>query len=345
MTLSWRNRDPQYRPYFHLPRTAQPASWSLPALCAAYDLPRGLTGGGNHIGIVELGGTYSPSDMLAFCHAVGMPMPDVNNIGSLFPSDPNGADIEVALDMQVAAFVNWWCTGQRPTLEMIWDQTGNIYPGIATAAAAGCDTCSISWGAPENEWALSDALALDAAGWAAGASGMAVCAASGDNDYGDGESGVHVDLPAAAPSIIGCSGTTKTATTEVCWNNGSAEGTGGGFSTIWKRPKWLTGTPHLGPANWGRPVGDVSANADPETGYEIYCGGQGIIVGGTSAVAPFWTGLLSAITAQPGFCTWKLYAERWSAFHPITEGNNGKWPASICCGLGVPSATIAMHLK
>jgi kumamolisin len=275
-----------------------------------------------------------------------MPTPTIVNPTSPFPSDPSGANIEVALDMQVAAFVNWWCTGKVSTIEMIWDQTGNIYPGIATAAAAGCDTCSISWGAPENEWSASDATALNAAGWSATASGMAITAASGDNDFGDGESGSHVDLPAAAPSIIGCSGTTKSSLSEVCWNSGTGEGTGGGFSTIWRRPRWQTGTPRGGnnPLKWARAVGDVSANADPNTGYEIVVGGQQIVVGGTSAVAPLWAGLLAAVKAQPGFCAPQMYANRQACFEPITQGNNGRWPATICNGLGVPTGATISNL-
>ena len=283
--------------------------------------------------------------MTAFANLVGMPMPIVNNRTSPFPSDPQGADIEVALDMQVAAFINWWCTGKTPVLEMLWDQTGMIYPAVASTLAARCDTCSISWGAPENEWSSTDALAMAAAGWTAGENGMAVLAATGDNDYGDGESGIHVDLPSAAPSIIGCSGTTKGSTSEVCWNNGNGEGTGGGFSTIWPHRKWQTGSPRGGKGNllrWARAVGDVSANADPNTGYVIVVGGKRIVVGGTSAVAPFWAGLLAAIKTKPGFCTWRMYEKRQACFTPITEGGNGKWSAAVVNGVGVPTgATIA----
>lgn len=332
------------RPYFH-PAVTPERPWSLPDLCGpmGYNLPRNLTGGG-HIGIVELGGAAFRNDMIMFCGLAGMPVPNIVNPTSPFPSDPQGADVEIALDMQVAAFVNWWCTGQVPTIEMIWDTSGNIYPGVTWAAAAKCDTCSISWGAPENEWGPADAAAMDAAGWAAGASGMAVLAATGDNDFGDGEAGAHVDLPAAAPSIIGCSGTTKTSASETCWNNGNSEGTGGGFSKIWRRPKWQQGTPRGTPPNWGRAVGDVSGCADPNTGLEIIVHGERTVIGGTSGVAPFWAGLLAAIKAQPGFCTWKMYQQRAACFTQITQGNNGRWPGQICNGLGAPNGPMIGRL-
>jgi kumamolisin len=85
----------------------------------------------------------------------------------------------------------------------------------------------------------------------------------------------------------------------------------------------------------------VSANADPSTGYEIVCGGQRAVVGGTSASAPFWAGLIAAMGPKPGFCTWKLYEKR-ADFIQIAHGNNGKWPALICNGLGVPTGTLRL---
>jgi len=50
--------------------------------------------------------------------------------------------------------------------------------------------------------------------------------------------------------------------------NASGQGTGGGYSTLFKpMPDWQIGAPN-GP---GRMVPDVSANADPNTGYNIVC--------------------------------------------------------------------------
>jgi len=320
-------------PYVHRPSPRMLSTpWTLPALCAAYGLPRNLTGG-NRIGIIELGGTASASDMEEFCLSVGMPVPNIVYPTSPFPSDPEGANVEIALDQQVAAFVSWWCTGKVPTLVMVWDETGNIYPGVASAAEAGCDVVSISWGAPENEWGKTAAYAMHTAAVDASDKGTAVFAASGDNDYSDGEPGAaHVDCPASCPGVVACSGTTKTTTSEFCWNNGGGEGTGGGYSVFFNRPVWQISVPKL--AN-GRMVGDLAANADPHTGYEIVCGGQKIVVGGTSAVAPFWAALAAAIKAKPGTVEHQFY-KNLSCLQRIVVGNNGKWPATVCDGLGVP---------
>lgn len=312
--------------------------WSLPALCNAYGLPHVNRIGSPKISIIELGGAAAASDMEKFCALTGMPVPTIVSPNSPFPSDPNGADVEVALDQQVAAYLAWRVSGQVPIIEMIWDQSGTIYEGIPHATG---DTISISWGAPENEWPPGTTAVMNGAAQAAGEQGMAVFAASGDNDYTDGEpGGSHVDLPAAATYVVACSGTTKTVLNEVCWNNGRNEGTGGGYSTIFPRPAWQ---PFMPPHIW-RSVGDVAANADPATGYEIVVNGETVVVGGTSAVAPFYAGLIAALKAKPGLISSKLY-QNHGAFTRITQGNNGKWPASVCDGLGVPNAGIGQVLS
>ena len=107
-----------------------------------------------------------------------------------------------------------------------------------------------------------------------------------------GPNAANVDLPASAPSVIGCGGTSKTRSTETVWNNNpgqsNGEGTGGGYSTLFPGETWQTGAPTPPSPSLGRMVPDVAANADPDTGYEIYFHGSTQVIGGTSAVAPFY---------------------------------------------------------
>src|SRR5277367_5576122 len=137
---------------------------------------------------------------------------------------------------------------------------------------------------------------------------MVVFAASGDNDSSDGgANSANVDLPASCPHVIGCGGTSKTATRETVWNNDpgktNGEGTGGGYSTLFKpMPGWQIGAPN-GP---GRMAPDVAANADPVTGYQVVVHGQQQTFGGTSAVAPLYSGLFAALGTKLGFITPKL---------------------------------------
>lgn len=166
-------------------------------------------------------------------------------------------------------------------------------------------------------------------------------AASGDNDSSDGGPGrANVDLPASAPHVIGCGGTSKPHTgDETVWNNDpgktTGEGTGGGYSTLFPMPSWQAGAPH-GP---GRMVPDVAADADPNTGYEIILYGASTVVGGTSAVAPLYAGLFASFGTKLGFVTPTLYLNS-ACFNDITHGNNGAFRgrtgADPCTGLGSP---------
>jgi kumamolisin len=319
------------------------APWSVPDLCAAYQWPSKLEGGGV-IAIVELAGGWIQSDVDQYFQAVNLPAPHItdvsvdgtNNSGGTIQSD---ADAEVALDIQVAAAAYAVATGKAATIRVYWSQ--DITSAIQRATADGCDVCSISWGADEAQWGLPAADALEQAAADATAAGMIVFAASGDNDSSDGGPGrSNVDLPAAAPHVVGCGGTKKTRNDETVWNdnpgNTNGEGSGGGFSRFFKpMPPWQANAPH-GP---GRMVPDMAANADPNTGYEIIIRGSQEVVGGTSAVAPLYSGLFAALGKKMGFATPELYLHN-TCFNDITVGDNGAFRASAgpdpCTGLGSP---------
>ena len=50
----------------------------------------------------------------------------------------------------------------------------------------------------------------------------------------------------------------------------------------------------------GRGVPDVAGNADPESGYEVRVDGLNTAIGGTSAVAPLWAGLIALLNQSLG---------------------------------------------
>src|SRR5581483_5812541 len=73
------HRD-ECRPFFHFPRSNAPTSyWTVKSLCQAYQFPTGLTGGGV-IGILELGGGYSQTDLDSFSQLNGMPKITVTSV-------------------------------------------------------------------------------------------------------------------------------------------------------------------------------------------------------------------------------------------------------------------------
>jgi hypothetical protein len=86
-------------------------------------------------------------------------------------------------------------------------------------------------------------------------------------------------------------------------------------------------------------VPDVAADADPQTGYLVVINGVEQPIGGTSAVAPFYSGLFASFGKGLGFVGETLWKNR-QAFTDIVTGSNGGFNAAIgpdpCTGLGVP---------
>jgi kumamolisin len=186
--------------------------------------------------------------------------------------------------------------------------------------------------------------------------GVTVCVACGDNGSSDGinDGKNHVDFPASSSFALGCGGTALQASneqivSEVVWNdlpNGGA--TGGGVSNAFPLPTWQKGfnVPAPSVKGGGRGVPDVSGDAAPNTGYNILVDGQSAVVGGTSAVAPLWAGLVARMNQKMGkpvgFLNPLIYAQavEASGFRDITKGNNGNFNAATgwdpCTGLGTP---------
>jgi kumamolisin len=101
----------------------------------------------------------------------------------------------------------------------------------------------------------------------------------------------------------------------------------------------------------GRGVPDVAGDADPETGYTILVDGSQQTIGGTSAVAPLWAGLivlLNASLGKPvGFLQPQIYtASAEPGFHDITQGNNPAYQAGAgwdaCSGNGSPDGAALL---
>jgi kumamolisin len=104
-------------------------------------------------------------------------------------------------------------------------------------------------------------------------------------------------------------------------------------------------------------VPDVAGDADPASGYIVRVDGTNTVIGGTSAVAPLWAGLIAlmseAMTAKGqklGFLTPKLYDPSIAAqaFRDITTGDNGDYAAKkgwdACTGLGSPIGSKLLQL-
>jgi kumamolisin len=268
--------------------------------------------------------------------------------GTNAPGDPNGADGEVALDIQVAGAI---ANGARIAVYFAPNTDQGFIDAITTAVHDTTNkpsVLSISWGGPESSWPQSSVTALDNACQSAAALGVTITVACGDNGSSDGGSGNNVDFPASSPHVLACGGTEligsgSTIEEEVVWNDQSSGGgaTGGGYSTLFPLPSWQSSA---GISGSGRGVPDVAGDASPETGYNILVDGQQEVVGGTSAVAPLWAALMALINQQRGtpvgFVNASLYTDG-ADFHDITQGSNGAYSAGpgwdACTGLGSPN--------
>lgn len=342
------------------PDAAQPKAFNPPQVAALYDYPTGVTGSGQTIGILELGGGYNASDLDTYFQGLGIPTPTVVAVsvdgGTNSPGDPNGADGEVALDLQVAGSI---APGARYAVYFAPNTDQGFIDAITTAVhdtANSPSVLSISWGGPESSWPQSSMTALDDACQSAAALGVTITVAAGDNGSSDGvtSGGNHVDFPASSPHVLACGGTRLIGSggaieSETVWNDGAQGGaTGGGYSTVFALPPWQSGKV----TGKFRGVPDVAGDADPESGYNILVDGQQEVVGGTSAVAPLWAALIALINQQrgkpAGFVNPMLYGDPQD-FHDITEGSNGAYSAGpgwdACTGLGSPDgAEIASAL-
>ena len=130
------------------------------------------------------------------------------------------------------------------------------------------------------------------------------------------------------------------AAAAVVWNDGDGGGaTGGGISEKFPVPDFQQGLqlPENGNNDGvqGRGAPDIAGDAAPSTGYRIRVNGQEQVVGGTSAVAPLYAGLMmrvnGALGHPAGFLNPILYKNGNSGiFNDVTEGNNNGYNAGPC---------------
>jgi kumamolisin len=373
----YRRRDSAQR---RIQARAQNVSYTPIQVAQLYDFPAGLDGSGECIGIIELntpkdpnqpsaniGSGFNSGDLDAYFTQLGVARPNVTVVsvdgGQNLPGVNPNADGEVTLDIEVAGAV---APGAKLAVYFAPNTDQGFLDAVTTAihdTANNPSVISISWGGPESgpaqglqtfDQALQDAAAL----------GVTVCVASGDDGSSDGldDSLAHVDFPASSPFALACGGTRLEGSgtaiqSEVVWNDGPGGGAGGGgVSDFFPLPTWqaTANVPRsVNPGgNVGRGVPDIAGDADPQTGYQVLLDGQMTVIGGTSAVAPLWAGLLALINQKlgkpVGYLNPLLYQQVSSAgaLRDITRGNNdlsgnlGAYQArsgwDACTGLGSP---------
>ncbi len=359
---------------------------------------QGDLGAGETIAVYELE-PYSASDIAAYqsCYGTHVPIANVAVDGGAGNGPGTG---EAALDIEQTV-------GLAPGATVLVYEGPNANSGAPGAgpydtwsAIVNQDRAQVvtgSWGQCEALEGSSDARAENTLFQEAAAQGQTLVAASGDNGSEDCDAlalsgggppntSLAVDDPASQPFMTGVGGTTLSALgprpSEQVWNNrgnllvaltGIQPGaSGGGLSSLWGMPSYQSSAApwlHAGKSQ-SREVPDVSADADPASGYVVYWNGSGTQVGqpagwqgigGTSGGAPLWAALLALINASAscqgnrvGFANPALYSAASAAyggdFNDITAGNNdftgtggGQYGAGagydLATGLGTPFAS------
>ena len=342
---------------------AAPVSYTPVQVAQAYGFPAGVDGTGETVAIIELGGGFSTADLTTYFEGLGIVPPSVTAVavdgGANSPGTDKDSDGEVMLDIEVVGAV-------APKAKIAVYFAPNTDQGFIDAVSQAVhDTTntpsvvSISWGESEDTWTPQARTQMETILTDAGALGVTVTVAAGDNGSTDGvtDGKQHVDFPASAPHALACGGTNLEATgtqitAETVWDTVSDGATGGGVSDTFPLPSYQTGVnvpANVDTRKAGRGVPDVAGDADPNSGYRIRVDGADETIGGTSAVAPLWAGLVALLNhslgAPLGFAHPRLYALRGStAFHDITSGSNGSYSAAAgwdaCTGLGSPAGTV-----
>jgi hypothetical protein len=279
----------------------------------------------------------------------------VSQTGTSFlpEADTSGWSVEITLDVETVHSV---CPNCKILLvEAKNPSTANLAAAVNEAVKLGATEISNSYGGPEGLLGTTELNAYNHPG-------VVIAAATGDDGYYDwtvGNEGEEPpsrpNVPATLPTVVSVGGTSLTLDEagtragETVWNgNGPfdssffAEGAGGGgCSTMFTAPLWQRNVPGFSATGCGskRLAADVSAVADPLTGFDIYdsynCGtaceefkrgSTWLTIGGTSLSTP----LISALYALAGgaggveYPALTLYGHIGSAaLYDVTEGGNG----------------------
>jgi subtilase family serine protease len=305
----------------------------------------GLDGTGQTIVLPEIDDLPNLNDLNKFATEFGLPPFDSYltirrdpNWGT--PEKPQGETVldleilhEVAPQAKLVIYLSAadFGHGDRAFDQMVTDHLGSIISESLGACEA--DT---SGGHRDAYASIQDrAVAL----------GMSHFVASGDNGaYTCGEDQPPAgSFPATLPTVTAVGGTTVFESLqgiyykEMAWGAPIDEsGGGGGPSQFYGVPDFQKNV--LSSLGHGfRQVPDVSADADPATGFHIVFGGQDGQAGGTSAATPLWAATIALINQdlvnkglhEAGFANPALYWMGQNAatlpakpFHDVMTGNN-----------------------
>jgi subtilase family serine protease len=344
-----------------------PSALTPSRLAAAYSFSLASTSGsGMTIAIVD---AYNDpniaADLAKFSSQYNLPAANLtveNQLGQTtgLPQTDAGWSLEIALDVE-------WAHAAAPGAKIILVEANSasisdLMTAVQTAARQ-ANVVSMSWGSSE----FRGETAYDTAAYFANPN-VTFIAASGDNGGAAG-----AEWPAVSPYVLSVGGTTLslssagTTLSETAWNGSGSRfagysGSTGGASLYEPAPSYQVSA--LGSGVTRRETPDVASDANPSTGLSVYdsVAGNGVTgwfqVGGTSAGAPVWAGIIAAgdqartAAGQSVLSSTQtlslLYGIARSTsytadFHDITSGANftaaAKTGYDMVTGLGSPVAS------
>ncbi len=338
----------------------------------------GYTGAGQSIVIVGQS-DIDPADIAAFRNSWGLPDTTIQMVPVGNYPGVNDDEVEADLDLEwsgaMARFANLiYVYGDDVSYAANYAVDNNLAPIVSESFGlceylVGSNRLGLYYFRVEAQKAASLGITWVASSGDTGAAGC-------DNDVSVATQGLGVSIPASIPEITAVGGTqfnegnltywsgsnglyggsALSYIPEMAWNEtaasvaqgGTIGSSGGGVSAVYPKPAWQTGP---GVPNDGvRDVPDVALTAaaghDP---YVVISEGFAVGIGGTSASAPSFAGMLAVLNqylvqnnvqAKPGLgnINPKLYAmaagNASGAFHDITLGDN-----IVPCQMKTPDCT------
>jgi kumamolisin len=321
-------------------------------LARLYHFPKNL-GEGQTIGIIALGGHFSPRDLSLFCTRFNLPIPNIQMVGEepkQFQSNLM-ADQETNLDIQMitgmvpnANIILYYGADFQESFQAVLDDTNNKIDVLFTC-----------WAIGEKYLSRSEKQQLQTQIQALSLRGITLLAASGDEGIYQSQLNTRkptkgINLPAGFAQVIACGGTTLHDNgLEEVWKEGRFI-SGGSFSNLTTAPafqqpalaNYASQHPDLTFSTLATP--DISANASKIHSSVMIHHGETTKAWGTSVATPVLAGLIARLNSALGYnlgdCNPLFYQLMGTnAFNSNIPGNNG-FPAASgwdpCTGLGSP---------
>ena len=322
-------------------------------IARAQNIPLATGGEGQHGAFVSLSGGIELQDYNKFFAEHGLEQPHPLRIVGVdgaknAPGSPAGGDVENALDG-----IQMQSIAPKAHIDMILGPNNDqgladvferaIFPKDGEAQKS---VISTSWGLGESKQTPQALNTLTIAFRQAAIRGVQIFAGAGDNGAKSNSTTFQPEFPASDPNVTGVGGLKMILgadgrlTNVAAWDEGEHSSTGGGVSKIFRLPWWQrdSNVPrNLDTGKFGRGVPDISTNAAKATGFPVRSGGEDLVIGGTSAGAPFYGGMMLNINSELAAVGIKpvtplnpwLYARAQSpVFQDVASGGNHGYQAA-----------------